>query len=441
LQSKQDESGCLELSCVPKSVCRLPYWKSFAGDCEDLTKQIYWYNSEAGRCEVKYTGDGCEPTQNAFESDQACWDACGPTDYGGRCFDTWRADWDAEEFTPSALLPAEPISLTHEQADALVASEYKAQLTYPDRSQSELTLSFSNATAYWVTRRDNPLRAETELPPNPGEIECPNGIVVEADARLTTADGRLDETWPGVQVVLGQRSASLGLSLWVPSTWQESQNYDVRVHGTYLPAITSEQCVLGTSLSLSLVDGAMSGSISHMLIDLPCAQVMPTTGISNPSGNGAMLPAMPPPPSGPVWSSLVVDPTAQFCVLESSNTKGPDEVASSVGLSAISDDDPATQPVVFRDVLGECTARGLKHCTPEGLITLWAAECLARASSFEAGLEAWETSLVLRDDYEDPVWIVHSVLQRDGASSSGEDLIIDAATGEILTTLGWQQEP
>jgi Kunitz/Bovine pancreatic trypsin inhibitor domain len=435
----QTVEGCLELSCVPKSVCRLPFWEPGARQCRAQETPRYWFDATRGRCEVQYTG-GCGETQNAFSSEQECWQACMP-EYAGQCLETWNARWDTAEFTPSALLPAEPIVLSHAAADQLVQAEYRATLTYPDQTQTELTLLLSDVTAYWVTRQANPQASQNDLLllPSPGEIPCPNAILVEADARFTTTDGRFDESWPRAQLALGQRDAKGGIEIWIPGDWSEARSDEPVLQGSYRPALTSEQCVLQSRLSLTLVDGAVSGSLSHDVLDLPCSEVTLNTPISQPTIPPGPPPMLPQSPAGPGWSTLVTDPYALFCSAASPNSAGPDELAANAEVYRARYDDPEPESLVFSEVLADCTEADFDHCTPEGLLTLTAAECIARASGFAPGLVAWQTGLGLSSEHGKPTWTVRNTLSQDaGGNASGDQLELDAATGEILTTLGWQ---
>lgn len=433
-----DDVGCPTLDCAPTSICRLPFWGQEAR-CEAPPTPRYWFDAARGRCEVQYTG-GCGETENAFRTEEECWNAC-MGDYAGQCLETWTSVWDAEEFTPSALLPADPIALTQAEATALVQSEYHARLTYPDQTQTDLTLSFSNATAYWVTRRDNPdSQVGTELLPNPGEITCPNAIIVEADAHFVSADGRFDETWPRLQIPLGQRDATAGFEVWLTDTWNPPRENDRVLEGSYQADLGERQCILGSALSLHLVDGALSGSLSHMVLDLPCSEVTPSTPISNPTPDAnPVQPITPPPPPGPVWSTNAEDPIAQFCIATHPNRDGLDQAAASEE-RILRGNENAT-PLVS-DVMNACTEAMVDACTPENWISLEAARCVARAAGLAEGLSPWDLQLWLRDGQANPIWTVTNLTSDDGASGrGGAQLLIDAVTAEVVEQLGWSEQP
>jgi Kunitz/Bovine pancreatic trypsin inhibitor domain len=438
LHTTMSEGGCAGLSCVPKSVCRLPFFEPDAARCEAPPTERYWFNSARGRCEVEMTG-GCGESANAFTSAEECWSTCAP-DNGAECLEVWNPYWQSAEFTPSGNVPELPIALTREQATDLVLEHYSARLTYPDTTQTELELSIAGAVSYSVQRSLNPgstVGHTLSIPPQ-GWVQCPDSVSVEADVRLSTADGRFDEAWSGLNFDLGQRTASAFVDVWVTGDWAPIGQQEVLLQGSYRPALTSDQCSLSSGLELLLVAGAARGRVNHSVVDLPCSEVELTTPISSPPEASNPLPMLPTPPSGPVWNSLILAPQAQFCAAADPVTGGLREPAANEAFLALSE--PATE-LVFSDVLEGCSDLEFSRCAPEALLSLGAAECVARASGFEAGVAAWSTGLA--SSYEDgAIWTLRNTLLSEASgAASGEELTLHATTGEVLGKLGWRAQP
>lgn len=95
-------------------------------------------------------------------------------------------------------------------------------------------------------------------------------------------------------------------------------------------------------------------------------------------------------------------------------------------------------PVTPQSVAEACEENGVT-CDPDAFITRDAAICVARAEGLAEGVAAWDVHLVYHHHYQRPLWSVSNTTLDDPADchQAGEQLSIDAETGEVLARLDW----
>ncbi len=436
LVTEFDENGCATLSCEVRARCAASYFTEGAPGCEAPAQEAYWFNAATGRCEVHDHGN-CPTTDNSFETLEQCWSGCAP-DYEGSCITGWDANFETADVQLVAQnnLMLGPASISKTRALEVFAEPRQATLTYPDKTQTQLILEAENVEAYHMTSIENPTGSFVGIGPY-----CWDTVVVEADVHFYTEDGRFDEHWQRVRFTVNEWNTFANVSLQVEGDWWPARQNDEPVAGTYRPDLASDACSLGSHLSMDLVAGAFSGSIYHTVVDLPCDEVTETTGISNSTPTEPVPPQEPPPPSGPVWSTSVRSPIGQFCTAASPNVRGPGEPADSVAAANLYEE-PQPDDRLAGDAASECEALGGVNCDPGALITLWAAECIARADGLEAGITSWSTSLNTLEDEGRLSWSVSNTLTDNGTGQrSGESVSIDAISGEVTGRFGWMATP
>lgn len=440
------EDDCPTFQCVAQRACPTPLSEAA---CGETSSEGFTFDAAKGACLVHDFGE-CSTESNNFASLEACWSGCAP-EYQGTCIEGWDANWESADVTPVAQnnLMLEPATITREFALELIEGEHEATLSYPDRTQTRLTLRVARAQAYHVTSGYNPTGSSLLGGAGP---QCYDHIVVRGDVSFVTEDGKFDERWQGVRFAVNAWDGFANVSLWVAGDWNEPRGEDEPVAGSYQPGLDSERCSLSSDLSINLVSGALSGGLRHLVVDLPCEDVSDTTPISSPGvPDGTPAPTQAPVPSGPVWSTHVRSVDGQFCAYDAPNRRGPDEPGDSdAAAHLLAGEEPRYR--IAADVTQECEAAGGSDCNPESFLTIWAAECVARTEGLEEGIEAWESVLRYVDAGGSSasgtnaagrvVWIISSTLADEGAGvRSGETLTIDAITGEVLSQSPWTAEP
>lgn len=428
LAVEQGEDGCPTFTCSAPNACFLPYWDD-SPMCKGLDSAM-WFNAARGRCERKHNG-GC-PLDYHFETDEECWNSC-LADSQSTCLESWNETWTDAVVTPLASndLMLDPVTLERQAVLDLVGESRSALLTYPDRTQTELTLTVNNPQSFHVTEVYNPWGSSAGLGPH-----CWNSVVVEADITLVSADGNFDEAWARVPITLAAWNGQANLSLHLPTDWAEPRVDEVPFQGDYRPALGEDQCAIVTTLRLELTAGAMRGALDQLTVPLPCAEVTENTGVSN--STPATTERGTPLPGGPVWNSRLDSADAQFCDWSTPNNLGPKAFVQS------SDYPPSLEGVEperhASDIATECEAVGGMNCAAEFYLSVFAAECLAREYGLEEGLSGIEARLsVVGTDVQ---WQVQNVLEDNGADGrSGRQLNLDAITGELVDDLVWAAEP
>jgi len=95
-------------------------------------------------------------------------------------------------------------------------------------------------------------------------------------------------------------------------------------------------------------------------------------------------------------------------------------------------DCPPVDPGVIQD---ECVADD--NPCPGTFISRDAALCIAELEGLEEGIAEWTASLVYNYSYHRPIWAVDNTTYEDECESRGDGLAIDAVTGEVLDSYGW----
>jgi hypothetical protein len=97
---------------------------------------------------------------------------------------------------------------------------------------------------------------------------------------------------------------------------------------------------------------------------------------------------------------------------------------------------------VGADATSGCEAAGGSNCASSDWYGSGAASCIAEVEGLEAGITAWDVSLVYHSRLEAVVWNVSTTLSSDGAGTSdGKLMSLDATTGELLEASNWGAEP
>lgn len=432
-----DENGCATLSCGAVSSCPSSFL-SAGQSCDAPAREQFWFNAATGRCEVHDVGN-CPTTINSFDTLEQCWEGCAPT-FAGTCIEGWDPNFDmaSVELVAPNNLRLGPSMVRKEQALALFGEPRHATLTYPDGTQTALTMTASDLEAYHVMSVDNPMGSAGGIGPH-----CWDTVAVEADVHFISDDGRFDEHWQRVRFTVNEWDAFASLELWATGDWSPLQPQRQPLSGSYRNDLPSgDYCSLSTGLHLNLVTGSFSGSIQHTVVALPCDQVTDTTPIGNDT------PATPPPramaapvPSGPVWNALVGSVNGQFCTAASPNRRGPKEPGDSLAAAALYDD-PQPDDRLANEAAGECSLAGASACDPAQFVTIWAAECVARAEGLEVGIAPWQSVLRYDEDMSRVAWNISTTLRDDGeGNSSGATMTLDAITAEVIGTSEWDSVP
>jgi hypothetical protein len=427
LDVREDEQGCVSLACVPLGVCHLPFWQENAPRCDATGAPRYWFDVSHGRCGIEDTG-GCGTTENSFTTLEECWSTCA-AEYQGTCIDAWDPAWetaDVPSYAENNLL-RDPVTVSRAQALALVSGDHSARLTYPDGTQTDLIVSVTEAVAYHVTSRDNPVGSSAGLGPH-----CWDRVVVEARVRFVTADGRFDEEWQRVPFTVGGWDAYTHVELWVEGDWWPARPSDEPLRGSYRPALDPNTCSVGSQLGLTLYAGAARGQLNHTLAAVACDQVTESTGIGNPTPADGE-PARPPRFIGPAWSTLQMTTPAQWCAVNAPNLRGPNEIAASTEGGRALFDDPEPDELLFQEVLTQCQEFNFPECRPEAFLTWYAAECIAEAVGLDPGPGGW--NWVLSANYE-AGRVLWNHLELDATGQTVRTPVsVDAVTGEIIDSL------
>jgi choline dehydrogenase len=123
----------------------------------------------------------------------------------------------------------------------------------------------------------------------------------------------------------------------------------------------------------------------------------------------------------------MTDPTGQFCAAASPNLRGPGEPGDTFAANNLYED-PQPTDRSLRDVAAECEAGGGTECEPAAFITLWTAECIARAAGLEPGITAWDSLAIFDEDQRRVVWRVLNTLGLAREAYAGREVIVSAGT-------------
>lgn len=141
-----------------------------------------------------------------------------------------------------------------------------------------------------------------------------------------------------------------------------------------------------------------------------------------------------------------IDPTeaVSSCFTEFSVANGYDHVSDEWGYACVSSttetkEDDCEGPTP-ESVSEECAFNGVT-CDPNVFITAAAAECLAADYGLDEGLEGYHIWLVFYNGINRPGWNVSNVEHINGPSQSGQNLLFDAETGEMLQASSWSMMP
>jgi hypothetical protein len=107
-------------------------------------------------------------------------------------------------------------------------------------------------------------------------VTCENHLRVIATGRLTSTDGRLDETLPGMHVNLG--TAMIGGSALPVASAVATLERDA-LRGSYAPSISPEQCFLSLQFNMTLSTGVFSGSFIESIGSVPCGVKDPNSAV------------------------------------------------------------------------------------------------------------------------------------------------------------------
>ena len=103
------------------------------------------------------------------------------------------------------------------------------------------------------------------------------------------------------------------------------------------------------------------------------------------------------------------------------------------------DSDPELGDSIER-VLTDCEEAG-EVCSQEVLFSRDAALCIASLENLEEGVTDWTAGLSWSMALLRITWTVMSITAQAGDFSTGEELILDAETGEILGRSTWESNP
>ncbi len=265
-------ADCGELECVQQSQCDQPP-PGVGLDCR--VQSLVQFNNQLGRCEYV---ERC-PWAGSFETMQECWQSCEQS-AGAMCLEDWRPLVGADI--------SEVNGMTASSVRAALERQFSAQIRYLEGEPSTITMELSEVRVYDVLRE-----------PNPGfaldiDASCFGTVMAEARARLTTADGRFDETWQRLQLeVVDDSKFTFRVQVVVPEDGGNPLG-TVLIEGDYEPAPDPEHCLLGTAITGTIEGDAFSGEVYHTRSTRPCGD--PLGGVTSSSAGN--------PTNGPVWSPV-----------------------------------------------------------------------------------------------------------------------------------------
>ena len=127
---------------------------------------------------------------------------------------------------------------------------------------------------------------------------------------------------------------------------------------------------------------------------------------------------------------------AETCAAEYSSAKGYGyETEEPICIAA---DPSKCPPITPETVAADCAAAGVS-CDASRFLTREAAFCVARGNGLAEGKSPWKTAFFFHEQKARPVWVVKNVLEENAADCSerGEEITIDAATGDVLDRGTW----
>ena len=156
-----------------------------------------------------------------------------------------------------------------QEVEGALRGQRKAPLTWADGSTTEVQLEFVGIEQYLVESTVNP-EFPLDIP-----VTCEDHVRAIATGRLTSSDGRLDETLAAMtfdagHLMIGDYSA--------PAAFGVATLESERVRGGYSPGLTGEQCF--RSLQIDMTVGAVfQGSIVETVGAAPCGVDDPDSAV------------------------------------------------------------------------------------------------------------------------------------------------------------------
>ncbi|HEX5099777.1 MAG TPA: hypothetical protein VFV94_09775, partial [Polyangiaceae bacterium] len=167
-----------------------------------------------------------------------------------------------ETLSPYDRTSPTDLDVSWSRAPELLALDHHAPIAWADGTRSEVTLSFVGVSAYYVESTRNP-----DLPLEV-TVNCENHVRLIATGRLTSADGRLDETLPEVSMNVG--TATLSGQGPYPGLHGVTTLERGHLRGSYAPATSDEHCLSALEFEVALLLGTFVGSIREVLGSEPC---------------------------------------------------------------------------------------------------------------------------------------------------------------------------
>jgi hypothetical protein len=167
-----------------------------------------------------------------------------------------------EKLSPYDRTSPQDLDVHWSAAPNLLALDRHAPLAWADGTRSDVTLTFVGVSAWYVESTRNPGFAPDIV------ANCENHVRLVSTGRLTSADGRLDETLPEMSLNVGETTL-YGVGSYVGVHGVTTLEPD-RLRGFYAPAISDDQCFAALRFEVSLVQGVFEGSILEEIAPAPC---------------------------------------------------------------------------------------------------------------------------------------------------------------------------
>lgn len=166
-----------------------------------------------------------------------------------------------ETVTPFDRQNLRGIELWPQNVELMLALKRRARLTWVDGTEAHLDFALVGVSVYVVESTPNP-DFDDDVP-----VTCENHLRGIATGRLTSSDGRVDETLPGMQFDFGTEMRD---GFEITGAYAATTIERDRLRGSYATRVSSNECLLSLEFQATLDTFGFQGSIVESVGSMPC---------------------------------------------------------------------------------------------------------------------------------------------------------------------------